>query len=143
MTNISPGTIYLKDLRIERQGTTEARRAEDAYLGPGRSTYLPDTSDVLRSAHKGDLYAFAKVGKLRLNDTTILAASPGPGNVLSIAHYLHYPPSILILKKVVVGLVFTWVDATGTVDVVHNATFTETTITNTVATPIEFLVRLG
>jgi hypothetical protein len=143
VTNISLGTIYLKDLHVQRQSLTEARRAEDMYVGAGRSVYLPDTSDVIRSAQKGDLFQFARIGKLRLNESSILAASPGPGNSLVIDHHLGYIPGIVILKKVMAGPLVTWVDATGTVDIVHNADFTETTITNTVAAPIEFLIRIG
>jgi hypothetical protein len=143
VTNISPAAIYLKDLRLVRQSQTEARRGEDMYLGPGRSAYLPDTSDVIRSAQKGDLFQFARVGKLSLNETSVLAAAPGPGNSLVIDHLLGYIPNLSILKKVMVGPTVTWVDATGTVDIVHNATFTETTITNSVPAPIEFLVRIG
>lgn len=143
VTNITTSRLYLKDLRLVRQGQTEARRAEDMYLGPGQSTYLPDTSEVLRSSQKGDLYLFQQAGKLSLNDTTTLAAFPGPGNSVSISHGLKYPPNVVVLKKVMVGAVVTWVDAMGTVDVVHNADFTETTISNVVATPIEFLIRIG
>lgn len=143
VTNISAGPIYLKDLHLVRQSQTEARRSEDRYLGPGNSVYLPDTSEVIRSAQKGDLFQFAAVGKLRLNDTTTLAAFPGPGNSLTITHGLGYVPVVTVLKKVMVGPVVTWVDAMGTVDIVHNATFTETTITNTVAAAIDFLIRIG
>ena len=89
------------------------------------------------------MFQFAKVGKLRLNDLFTLTASPGPGNSITIDHGLGYIPATVLLKQVVVGLVVTWVDATGTVDIVHNANFTETTITNTVAAPIEFLLRIG
>lgn len=143
VTNVSGATLYLKDLRLIRQGQSEARRAEDLYVGPGASKYLPDTSDVIRSAQKGDLYAFEKVGKITLNDATTLAAAPGPGNALTIVHDLGYIPHIVVVKKVMVGPVVTWVDATGIVDIVHNDTFTETTITNTVASPIDFLIRIG
>lgn len=143
VTNLTSGAIYLKDLRIIRQGQTEARRAEDRYIGAGKSVYLPDTSEVLRSAQKGDLFQFAQVGKLRLNDTLTLVASPGPGNSITIDHGLGYIPSIVLLKRVMVGPTVTWVDATGTVDIVHNEDFTETTITNTVGAPIEFLLRIG
>jgi hypothetical protein len=143
VTNLTSGAIYLKDLRIIRQGQTEARRAEDRYIGAGKGVYLPDTSEVLRSAQKGDLFQFSQVGKLRLNDTLTLGASPGPGNSITIDHGLGYIPSTVLLKKVMVGPTVTWVDATGTVDIVHNADFTETTITNTVGAPIEFLLRIG
>ncbi len=55
VTNLTNSTIYLKDLCLIRQGQTEARRAENQYIGGGSSVYLPDTSDVIRSAQKGDL----------------------------------------------------------------------------------------
>lgn len=143
VTNLTLGTIYLKDLRVTRQDQTEGRRAEDRYIGAGHTVYLPDTSEVLRSAQKGDLFQFAKVGKLRLNDPFTLSAFPGPGNTITISHGLGYIPSTVLVKKVMVGPTVTWVDATGTVDIVHNADFTETTITNAVSTSIEFLLRIG
>jgi len=55
VTNISPATIYLKDLHLIRQGQSEARRAEDCYVGPGRSVYLPDT--VLVQLDEQKVYA--------------------------------------------------------------------------------------
>lgn len=125
-----------------RQAQTEGRRTEDVYLGAGQSIYLPDTSDVLRSAQKGDLFQFVRVGKLTLNDAFTLGAAPGPGNVLTIAHLLGYIPGIVLLKKIT-GPPVTWVDATGTVNIVHNATFTEVTITNMVPSSMEFLIRIG
>jgi hypothetical protein len=143
VTNVTTAAIYLKDLRIIRQGQSEARRAEDRYVGPGASVYLPDTSDVIRSAQKGDLFVFAQAGKLLLNDTITLPAFPGPGNDITLTHGLGYPPHTLIFKKVMVGPTVTWVDAFGTVDVVHNANFTAMTITNVVALPIDFLIRIG
>lgn len=143
VTNLTTGPIYLKDLRLIRQGQTEARRAEDQYLGAGHSVYLPDTSEVIRSAQKGDLYQFAKVGKLRLNEVLVLAAYPGPNNSATLDHNLGYPPSVWIYKKVVTGPVVTWVDAMGAVDVAHNLDFTQTVITNPIALSLEFLVRIG
>jgi hypothetical protein len=143
VTNISTATIYLKDLRLVRESQTEGRRSEDVYIGAGRSVYLPDTSDVIRSAQKGDLFGWQTANKVTLNDTTTLAAHPGPGNDITIVHGLNYIPSITVLKKVMVGPVTTWVDATGTVDIVHNDDFTEVTITNTVAAIIEFIIRIG
>lgn len=143
VTNLTLGTIYLKDLRVIRQAQTEGRQSEDQYIGSGHTVYLPDTSEVLRSAQKGDLFQFSKVGKLRINDLFTLLASPGPGNSLVISHNLGYPPSTVLTKKVTLGLVGTWVDATGTVDITHNVDFTQTTITNTVTEPIEFLLRIG
>lgn len=147
VTNLKGLRVYLKDLRVARESGSDGRRTEDRYIDAAgtanSSVYLPDTSDVLRSAQKGDLYKFAKAGVLSLNDATTLAAAPGPGNSITIQHNLKYPPSINVFKKVVVGPVTTWVDATGIVDVVHNVDFTEVTITNTVALPIDFLIRIG
>ena len=143
VTNIGNKTVYLKDLRLIRQGQTEARRSEDQYLQPGHSTYLPDTSDVIRSAQKGDLFKLQKIGLVRLNDTTILQGYPGPGNYVIIDHGLGYIPIVVILKKVIVGSVVTWVDASGSLDLIHNSDFTSITITNTVGLPIEFLTRVG
>lgn len=143
VTNISQTTIYLKDLRLIRQGQSEARRTEDRYIGPGQSLYFPDTSEIIRSAQKGDLYAFERAGKLVLNEELSLTAFPGPGNSMVISHGFGYIPVVVTLKKVIVGPVTTWVDAAGTIDVVHNDNFTETTLTNTVATPIVFLIRIG
>ncbi len=141
--NLTTASIYLKDLRLIRQGQTEARRAEDQYLGAGHSVYLPDTSEVIRSAQKGDLYQLSKAGKIELNEVLSLAAYPGPGNSSTIVHNLGYPPSMCVFKKVMFGPLVTWVEASGTVDITHNANFTQTTISNSVALPIDFLVRIG
>lgn len=147
VTNLKPLRVYLKDLHIARESGSDGRRTEDRYVDAAgtanSSVYLPDTSEVLRSAQKGDLYKFAKAGVLRLNDATTLTAAPGPGNSITIAHNLKYPPSVAVFKKVIIGVVVTWVDAVGVVDVVHNEDFTEVTITNTVALPIDFLIRIG
>jgi len=147
VTNLKGLRIYLKDLRIARESGSDGRRTEDRYVDAAgtanSSVYLPDTSDVLRSAQKGDLYKFAKAGVLSLNDATTLAAAPGPGSSIVIQHDLGYPPSVNVFKKVMVGPVVTWVDAVGIVDVVHNADFTMVTVFNTVALPIDFLIRIG
>ncbi len=97
------------------------------------------SSDLLKKV----IFQFEKVGKLRLNETLALAAFPGPGNSTTITHDLGYYPHTVVLKKVVTGPTITWVDATGTVDITHNETFTETTFANAVALPLEFLVRIG
>lgn len=139
VTNISAARIYLKDLKFVHQSQTEGRRGEDVYLGPADSVYLPDTSEVLRSARSGDLNKWVTAGVVTLHDTVALAASPGPGNAVTLTHNLHYPPTLVVLK--VVGPTF--VDGTGTVDIVHNATFSSVTITNTTALAITYLVRVG
>lgn len=78
---------------------------------------------------------------LRPRATRPTGGSPRPvsGNdSVVLSHNFGFPPSVYLLKQV--GL--TWVDATGTADVVHNAAFTTTTITNTTAFAITFLIRL-
>lgn len=139
VTNLSQAKVYLKDLKFVPQSQTEGRRGEDVYIGPGASKYLPDTSEVLRSAHSGDLKQFVTKGIVALHDVVALAASPGPGDEVTLAHGLGYPPTLVVTK--VVGS--TYVDATGTVDIVHNDDFTETTVTNATAIPITFLIRVG
>lgn len=138
VTNVSPNTIYLGDLKLNRQSQTEGREGEDRYLGPGRSVYLPNTSEVLRSAFKGALRAWRDAGVVELEEEITLDAVGGPSDTAVLTHDYGYPPVVYILKKV--G--FSWVDATGTVDIFHNLTFTQTSITNTVAAPITFLIRL-
>src|ERR1700690_3540627 len=64
ITNISSKRIYLKDLKVLHESQTEGRRGEDIYLDPvgtpnGKTfVYLPETSEVLRSASNGDIRGF-------------------------------------------------------------------------------------
>lgn len=139
VTNLTPAKIYLKDLKFVPQSQTEGRRGEDVYVGPLSSKYLPDTSEVLRSFKEGDIKAFVTAGKLSVHDVVALAASPGPGNSVTITHNFFYPPTLVVLKQV--GP--TYVDGTGTVDIIHNQDFSAVTVTNTTALPITFLIRCG
>ncbi len=134
VTNLTTAKIYLKDLRVVHSSSGDGRRGEDFYLGPGTSKYLLNTSEVLRSVQGGDLYAFKQAGKVSLEDDVVLNASAS----VVLTHNFHFAPAVSVLKFVTPN----WVDGTGTVDVVHNATFTATTITNTTGAPIRFLIRL-
>lgn len=137
--NISSQKIYLKDLRVTHESLTEGRRGEDVYIAPGASKYLPDTSEVLRSAQKGDIKKFKTAGKIETDDVVALAASPGPGNDVVLNHGLGYLPDVRVYKQVS----STWVDATGVMDIVHNAAFTTTTISNPTAFALTFLIKLS
>lgn len=139
VTNISAQKIYLKDLRVTHEAQTEGRRGEDVYIAAGASKYLPDTSEVLRSAQKGDIRKFKDAGKVTTDDTVALAASPGPGNSVVITHSLGYLPDVRVYKQV--GA--TWVDATGVMDIIHNNTFTTTTISNPTAFALTFLIKIS
>ena len=145
VTNVSQGTIYLRDLRFVAQAQTEGRRGEDRYIAAGSSVYLPNTSQVLRSAIEGDLRAWRDAGVVELEDTDLLAANGAPGDAVTHVHNFGYAPAVYVLKQV--GA--TWVDATGTVDIVHNVVpgsspqvFQSVTVTNTTAGALTFLVRL-
>ena len=145
VSNVSQGTIYLRDLRFVAQAQTEGRRGEDRYIAAGASAYLPNTSQVLRSAIDGDLRVWRDAGVVELEDTDLLAANGAPGDAVTHVHNFGYPPAVYVLKQVGV----TWVDATGTVDVVHNVVpgsspqvFQSVTVTNTTAGALTFLVRL-
>lgn len=140
--NISPNPIYLRDLKFVPQAQTEGRRGEDRYLAPGGSVYLPNTSQVLRSAYDGDLRAWLEAGVVELEDTVTLAG----GASVTLQHNFGYAPVVHVLKKV--GL--TWVDATGTYDAVHSVTpgltpqvFVSVEITNTTGGPLNFYIRLA
>ncbi len=146
VTNISTTTVYLRDLRFVAQAQTEGRRGEDRYIAPGNSVYLPNTSQVLRSAIEGDLRAWLEAGVLTLDDYDTLAANGNPGDSVVLTHNFGYAPMVYVLKKV--GA--TWVDATGTVDVVHSVApgvtpqiFVSVEITNTTAGALDFLIRLN
>lgn len=146
VTNISSNGIYLKDLRFTPQALTEGRRGEDRYLGAGASTYLPNTSQVLRSAIAGDLRAWLEAGVVTLEDFAELSANGDPGDSVTLEHDFGFAPIVYVLKSV--GA--TWVDATGTVDIVHNVTagvtpqiFESVTITNTTAGVLTFMIRLA
>jgi hypothetical protein len=142
VTNISSKVLYLNDLKITNEAQTEGRRGEECYLRPGNSVYLQNTSGVLRSAFKGTIKTWKDLGYIELEDTISLAA----GGTTILNHRYGYPPVVYILKQVGV----TWVDATGTADIIHRADpldplsrpFMQTTITNTTVLPLTFMVRL-
>lgn len=137
VTNVSAITLYLHDLRVTHASQVESRQGEDRYLKPGHSVYLPNTSEVLRSAFKGDLRTWRDKGYVLLEDKISLDASGGLDTVV-LNHGLGLPPVVCILKQVGPN----WVDGTGTVDISHNIDFTTTTITNTTVFPITFFIRL-
>lgn len=146
VTNISTKTIYLKDLKLNPQALNEGRRGEDRYLAPGASAYLPNTSQVLRSAIAGDLRSWLDNGIVTLEDFTTLAANGDAGDSVVLTHNFGFAPSVYVLKQV--GA--TWVDATGTVDIVHGVlagstpqVFQTVTITNTTAGALDFMIRLS
>jgi len=134
VTNISAGTVFLADLYAIREAQAEGRPGEARYLQTGATVYLPDTSEVLRSARVGTIRKFRDAGVLALEDTAVLAA----GASTTLTHNWGYPPVVYALKQVGV----TWVDATGTFDAVQNATFTTVTFTNTTAFPLTYVIRL-
>lgn len=138
VTNISNARIYLKDLRLTNASQADGRRGEDRYIGPGTHEYLPNTSEVLRSAIAGDIRGLIQAGKVTIEDVVELQANGSPGDSVVLTHNFHFPPGVAVLKQV--GA--TWVDGTGTVDIVHNQAFTTTTLTNTTAFTITFLIRL-
>ena len=143
VTNLTTGTLYLGDLKVLGQAQSEGRRDEAQYLGPaGSSTatvYLPNTTPVLRSARNGDLAVWRNNGLIALEETHTLA----PSASVTIAHPFTYGPSVYVLKEVS----STFVDATGTYDLVHNMTtlsplvFESVTITNTTVATLTFFVR--
>jgi hypothetical protein len=144
VTNISTKRIYLKDLKFVPQAQTEGRRGEDRYLDAGASVYLPDTSEVLRSAHYGDIRKFKDNNYLTVNDTVNLAAVGNPGDNIVINHQLGYPPTVTVLKQN--GA--TWVDATGIMNIVHHADvhgipFTQVTVSNTIPFAVTYLIKVG
>ena len=136
--NISAGTIFLNDLWAIRESQNQGRRGEARYLAAGSSVYLPNTSEVLRSAAPGGTLAkWRDTGVVTLEDTDALAANGDPGDTVVLTHNFGYAQAVSVLKQVGV----TWVDATGTYDAVQNAAFTTVTVTNTTAFPLTFLIR--
>lgn len=139
VTNVSTKKIYLKDLRVTHESLTEGRRGEDVYIAAGASKYLPDTSDVMRSAQKGDIKKWKDAGVVTTDDQVNLAATGNPGDSVVLTHNLGYLPDVRVYKQVA----STWVDATGVVDIVHNAAFTTTTISNPTAFALTVLIKLS
>jgi hypothetical protein len=138
VTNISTYNLYLHDLRVTHASQVEGRPGEDRYLGPGASVYLPNTTEVVRSAYKGDLRKWRDNGLIDLEDELVLQANATPGDTVVLTHNFGLPPSVYVLKQVGPN----WVDATGTVDISHNALFTTTTIVNTLLVSQTLLIRL-
>ena len=154
VTNISNKRIYLKDLKILHESQTEGRRGEDIYLdAPGTPkghpyVYLPETSEVLRSASYGDIRKF-RDGDLTasppispsviIDDTVAL----NHGATVTISHNFNRLPNVTVLKRVMVGPVVTWVDATGLIGITHNASFTQTAIFNASGVDLTFLIKVS
>lgn len=138
VTNLSTSTLYLADLRVTPTSQVEIRSGEDRYLGPGASTYLVNSSEVLRSAYRGTLRKWRDNGLVSLEDTSTLAANGSSGDTLVLTHDFGLPPSVYVLKQVS----STWVDATGTVDVTHDSAFASVSITNTLSSPQTLFIRL-
>lgn len=149
VTNVSSSKIYLADLKFLPQAQTEGRRGEDQYLDPGDFVYLPNTSEVIRSALKGDLKKLKDTGYITLEEIRTLA-NGAPGGSVILTHNFGFPPAVVVLKKVVVGPATTWVDATGVYNCTHNAAYTTVTIQSTIpAAPLpappgstDFFIRL-
>ena len=138
VTNISSGTLYLRDLKITKEAQTQGRRGEEQYLGAGQSVYLPNTSEVLRSAHSGDLSGFKARGLVTLEDQVTLAASGGADSVV-LTHGFGFAPVVYVLKQVGPN----WVDATGTIDITHNSAFTTVTVANVLVVSQTLMIRLA
>ncbi len=138
VTNISSGTIFLSDLKAVRSSQNEGRRGEERYLGAGHSVYLPNTSEVLRSAVSGEIHKFVLAGILTVEDQVNLDAAGGANPSVILTHNFGFPPAVYVLKQVA----STWVDATGTVDIVHDSNFNTVTVSNATAFPLTFLIRL-
>ena len=136
--NISTKTLYLHDLKVTHASQVEARRGEDQYLFPDAQVYLPNTSEVLRSAVKGTLRKWRDEGYVILEDVDTLDANGDPNDTLTLQHNFGFPPMVYVLKQVGPD----WVDATGTIDISHNEDWTIVTITNTLITTQTLLIRL-
>jgi hypothetical protein len=138
--NVSTKKLYLKDLKISHESQVEGRRGEDSYLAAGASVYLPDTSEVLRSAVKGDIAKFVSTGVLQLNETISLDATGGANDDAVITHNLGYLPTVVVCKQS--GQ--TWVQTTlAEVSVVHNAALKTVTLTNLTAGALTVLVKVS
>ncbi len=138
ITNISTTQIFLSDLRLAQESQTVGRRGEDRYINPGQSVYLPDTSEVLRSASAGDIFRFKQSGKISVDDVVSLEASGGADSVV-LTHNFNRLPKVVVLKQD--GL--NWIDSTGTVNITHNSTFTQVTIENGTAFNLTFLISIS
>jgi len=141
ITNISQSTLYLRGLKFVRDSQAQGPwRGEDMYLAPGTSIYLPNTTEVIRSAKEGELWAWAHSNPpmITLEDTETLAKEGDPGDSITLTHNWGLPPIVYVLKKV--GT--TWVDATGTYDMLHDANFTSVLIANTIPFVQTLYVRL-
>lgn len=139
VVNISSLNLYFSDLKVTHTSQVEGRPGEDRYLGPGQSVYLPNTSEVIRSAFKGTLKKWKDKGLVELEDQETLAASGSPGDSVTLTHNFGLPPTVYVLKQVGPD----WVDATGTVDISHNSIFTTTTVTNTILFSQTLFIRLA
>ena len=138
VTNTSGSIIYLDDLVHPRDSQSQGRRGEEIYLHPGQFTYLLNTSEVLRSAHTGNLAHWAAMNIVTLDDTVTLDANGAPGDTITITHNFNFPPGVAAFRWTGAA----WADATGTYDALHAADGNSVSITNTTAGALTFLIRL-
>lgn len=100
VTNLSDKQIYLADLKFVPQAQEEGRKGEDRFLGPAgsatASVYLPNTSQVIRSANRGTLKAWADLGVVTLDDTFQLANAA----TQTLTHGFGSPVAVQALKFV-------------------------------------------
>jgi hypothetical protein len=126
----------LRDLRLP---DVTRIQGENRYLGPGASVFLPNTSEVIRSAYKGDLARWSETGLVTLETQAVLTPFGTEGDMVELAHGFKIAPAAYCLKLVEGNL---WVDATGTVDVSHDIKFTVTYIRNTLDMTQTLYIRL-
>lgn len=136
VTNLTGSTLFLRGLKFVREAQNNGGRGEDRYLAPGASAYLLNTTEVLRSAKEGELYAWAHSSppKVELEDTDTL----DPGQSVSFVHGFGFPPAVYALKQVA----DTWVDAMGAFDATHDESFNTVTFANPTEYTLTYYVRL-
>lgn len=78
-------------------------------------------------------------GPFPVEQRVILSENGGASDTVVIPHTFGHAPVVYVLKFVS----GTWVDAVGTVDVVHDSGFTTVTVTNTTAIALDLLIRLA
>lgn len=100
VTNLSDKTLYLADLKFVPQGQEEGRKGEDRFLAPAGdpsgndAVYLPNTSQVIRSANRGTLKVWSDNGVVLLDDFFFLANAA----TQTLTHGFGLPVAVQALK---------------------------------------------
>jgi len=126
ISNLTTKVLLFNDLGSYIKGVSPILRSIrlDPIGTAGATKYLLETSEVLLSAQAGDIYRFAHINEISVNDTIVL----GAGGPVVLTHNFGILPQVTVGVDAGGGVVNQAVIVTD-YTVAHNAAYTITTIT--------------